>query len=95
MLFQQCVTGERWWTPQRPPCEHQLSSSAKHCKQSYIITSPESGVSDIKEVIQTIVLTLLSSKCCEYNVPIILFCSLTRSDLKWDTIKVAYNPCFY
>lgn len=48
MLFLQCVMDERWWTPQRPPCEDQLSSTAKHCKQSYIIISPESGVSDIK-----------------------------------------------
>ncbi len=62
---------------------------------SYIITSPESGVSDIEEVTQMIVLTLLSSKCCEYNVPIILFCSLTRSDFKWDANEVAYSPCFY
>lgn len=82
MLFQQCAMGEKWWTPQHPPCEDQLGSFAKHCKQSYIITSSESGVSDMKEVMQTTVLTLLSSKCCEYNVPIILFCSLTRSNLK-------------
>lgn len=81
-LFQQCVMGERLWTPQHRPCEDRPSSFAKHCKQSYIITSPESGVSDIKQVTQMTVLTLLSSKCCEYNVPIILFCSLTRSNLK-------------
>lgn len=57
MLFQQCVMDERWWTPQHPPCEDRPSSSAKRCKQSYLITSPGSGVSDIKEVTQTIVLT--------------------------------------
>lgn len=49
VLFQQCVMDERWWTPQHPPCEDQLSSSGKLCKQSYITTCPESGVSDIKE----------------------------------------------
>lgn len=42
---------------------------------SYLISSPESGVSDIAKIAQTVVLTLLSSKCCEYNVPnsLILF----------------------
>lgn len=42
---------------------------------SYLISSPQSGVSDITEIAQTVVLTLLSSKCCEYNVPnsLILF----------------------
>lgn len=40
---------------------------------NYLTSSPESGVSDITEITQTVVLTLLSSKCCEYNVPNILF----------------------
>lgn len=63
---------------------------------SYIITSPESGVSDIKAVAQMNVLTLLSSKCCEYNVPMILFCSLTLAILNEMPIKLhTYSPCFY
>lgn len=39
----------------------------------YLISSPESGVSNITEITQTVVLTLLFSKCCEYNVPNIPF----------------------